>query len=122
MATETSSSTDIWDVAGDDKPEMDDEATLLEPPPRLRMAFRMRLRLLDSLLFALLLDLDSRSDLDPRVWGRERVLEITWASELLSMFRAEGRESVGDEGGLRKDCWPLGSSKRKKAITAVHPE
>jgi hypothetical protein len=89
-----SSPTDIWDVAGEDEPEMDDEAGLLELPPS-RRAFRMRLLLLESLFFAVLLGLDIRLGAG---------LEITWASELLSRFRPEGRESVGDEGGLRKDC------------------
>jgi len=88
-----SSPTDIWDVVGDDEPEMDDEAGLLELPPS-RRAFRMRLLLLDILFFTVLLDLDL---------GLGTGLEITWASELLSRFRPEGGESVGDEGGLRKD-------------------
>lgn len=116
MVTGTSSPTDVWDVAGDDEPEMDDEAILLEP--RFRSAFRIRLLLLDSLFFILLLDLTSRSDL----WEGEGLLGVTWTSELPSRFPPEGREPVGDEGGLRKGCWPLESSKRKKAVTAVHPE
>ena len=91
---------------------MDDEAGLLELLPN-RRAFRMRLLLLDSLFFTVLPDLDLRLGAG---------LEVTWASELVSKFRPEGRESVGDEGGLRKDCWPLWSSKRKNAVTAVHPE
>ena len=94
MVIGISSPTDIWDVEGDDEPEMDDEAGLLELPPN-RRAFRMRLLLLDSLFFTVLLDLDLRLGAG---------LEIIWASELLSRFRPEGRESVGDEGGLRKDC------------------
>jgi hypothetical protein len=75
---------------------MDDEAGLLELPPS-RRAFRMRLLLLDILLFTTLLDLD---------FGLGAGLEMTWASELpvLSRFRPEGRELVGDEGGLIKDC------------------
>ena len=79
-----SSPTDVWDVVGDDGLEMDDEAVLLELPPS-RRAFRMRL-LPDSLFFTVL-------DLDLRL-----------AAGLLSKFRPEGREVVGDEGGLRKDC------------------
>ena len=89
-----SSPTDIWDAVGDDEPEMDDEACLLELPPS-RKAFRMRLLLLDNLIFTVLLDLDL---------GLGVGLGITWASELLSRFRPEGRESAGDEGGLINDC------------------
>lgn len=88
-----SSPTDIWDVV-DDESEIDDEAGLSELPPSLK-AFRMRLLLPDSLFFTVLLDLDLRLGVG---------LEITWASELLSRFRPEGRGLVGDEGGLRKDC------------------
>jgi hypothetical protein len=84
MTIGISSPTDIWDAVGDDEPE----AGL--PPSR--RAFRMRLLLLDSLVFTVL---DLRLGVG---------LEMTWASELLSRFRPEGWESVGDEGGLRKDC------------------
>jgi len=103
MITGTSSA-DIWDVAGDDEPETDDEASLFDPPPRLRRAFLMRLPLLDSLFFTLSLDLSSRSDFDPRLVEGGRLLETPWTSELLSRFGPDGGESVGDEGGLRKGC------------------
>ena len=77
-------------MVGDD----DDEAGLLELLPS-RRAFRMRLLLVDNLFFIVLLDLDLRLGAG---------LETIWGSELLSRFRPEGGESVGDEGGLRKDC------------------
>ncbi|KAF8805571.1 hypothetical protein BYT27DRAFT_7192339 [Phlegmacium glaucopus] len=60
----------------------------------------MRLLLVDSLFCTLLLDLISRSDVDPRLGEGGQLLETPWASKLLSRFVPEGGESASDEEGL----------------------
>ena len=114
-------------AGGDEEPETEEDANLLDPPPRFRSARFMRLVLKDFSFLTFLAGLLSASSLGPMlsVLLSRGLLEagISAPSTLLSTLCPESGESaVGDAGGLINDCFPWASSRRRKAVTAVHPE